>query len=90
MKQHLINWTAACIAAFSFLVLGGLLDGPSETEAARATASWKREAARLELVENRQEATITRVCKSLHGQRALVLQTIDGDWVCRRKPEVMT
>lgn len=90
MKQHIINWTAACIAAFSFLVLGGLLDGPSETEAAKAQAEWKNEARRLAIEENRREATITRVCRSLHGERATLLQTTDGDWVCRRKPETRT
>lgn len=86
-KHTFFNIGAALVAAFSFLVLCGLLDGPSETAAAKAQAEWKNEAKRLAMVENRQEATITRVCRSLHGERALILQTTEGDWVCRRKPE---
>lgn len=89
-KQFAINILAAVIAAFSLLILGAKLDEPSETAAAQAAAEWKNEAARLAMVENRREATITRVCRSLHGENATVLQTTEGDWVCRRKPEANT
>lgn len=86
-KPTIYTWTAGIFAGFFLLALGALLDGPSETAAAKAQAEWKHEARRLALEENRREATITRICRSLHGERAIVLQTTDGDWVCRRKPE---
>ncbi len=41
-------------------------------------------AAQAPTTEAEAYTTVTRVCKSLHAERALVLRTTDGDWVCRR------
>lgn len=41
-------------------------------------------AAQAHTTEAEAYRVVTRVCKSLHAERALVLRTTEGDWVCRR------
>ncbi len=77
-------WPAALVAAFLFLGIGAAMDGPSDTQDAQAQTEWVNDAKRLAEIDTEQERTVTRVCRSLHGERAVVLQTTDGDWVCRR------
>jgi cytochrome c5 len=53
-------------------------------DVAHARALEAAHAAQAPRSEAEAYRTVNRVCRSLHAERALVLRTTDGDWVCRR------
>lgn len=53
-------------------------------DVAYARALEAAHAAQAPASEAEAYRTVTRVCRSLHAERALVLRTTEGDWVCRR------
>lgn len=87
------NWTAGFAAAALFLGLQSMV-GPSDIEAAADMAKSHDDAvtearlAAMSLGEN--ERIAWRVCKGLHGEKAVVLQLHDsGEFVCRRAGVVL-
>lgn len=82
---HFRNWFEAALVAAFLLVVSAVLDGPDEVQAAVDTELASRDAAKAD----EREQIVWRVCRSLHAERAQVLETVDGDLVCRRRAEVL-
>lgn len=87
------NWPAGFAAAALFFGLQSMV-GPSDIEAAADMAKSHDDAvtearlAAMSLGEN--ERIAWRVCKGLHGEKAVVLQLRDsGEFVCRRAGVVL-
>ena len=83
------NWIAAALFAAFLLVTSAWLDGPDDVQAEADAKAAHVEAAASAASVTEREKTIWRVCRSLHGERAQVLETTDGNLVCRRTSVVM-
>lgn len=83
------NWIAAALFAAFLLGISAWIDGPDDVQAEADSKSAHVEAAASAANMTEREKTIWRVCRSLHGERAQVFETTDGDLVCRRILGVM-
>lgn len=85
MNKTATHWIAAALAAFCFLALGAFLDGPDDVQAAQAQAEYINDAKAAAQQMSEQERIARRVCGSMHGEKAKILQLTTGEYVCRRK-----
>ncbi len=86
------NWALATTGAIALLVLGALLDGPDDLATDANMAAAKADAlaqARATHTQGGLEDAVRALCTDLHGNRAVVLRTQDGDLVCRRGPALL-
>lgn len=76
----LIVLAAAIVAAAALIV-----DGPDDVQAAADIEADLREAQQSAISDDEARRIAWRVCKSMHGNRAKVLQLSDtGEYLCRR------
>lgn len=85
MNKTATHWTAAALAAFCFLALGALVDGPDDVQSAQAQAEFLNDAKAAAQQMSEQERIAKRVCANWHGENAKILQLTTGEYVCRRK-----
>ncbi len=85
MNKTATHWTAALVAAFCFLALGAWMDGPDDVQAAQAQSEFLNDAKAAAQQMSEQERIARRVCGSMHGEKAQILQLDTGEYVCRRK-----
>ena len=85
--KHLKNWFEAALVAAFLLVMSAWADGPDDIQAAADAQAAHMDAIKAADAMSEGERIATRVCRSLHAERALVLQLESGEYVCRRKEQ---
>lgn len=88
METLLMN-TATALAVGSVLLGAYALVTDPEDDPVSAEQLAKDDAVQAAKDADEREQIVWRVCRSLHAERAQVLETVDGDLVCRRRGEVL-
>lgn len=87
--KHLHNWFEAALVAAFLLVVSAWVDGPDDIQAEADARAAYLDSLKAAATMSEAERIATRVCRSLHAERALVLQLESGEFVCRRRGEVL-
>ena len=89
---HFRNWfEAALVAAFLFVasVVSAALEGPDEVQAEADARAAYMDSIQAAADMSEGERIARKVCGNWHGERAQVLQLESGEFVCRRRGEVL-
>lgn len=87
--SHLKNWFEAALVAAFLLVVSAVLEGPDEVQAAADARAAYMDSIKASADMSESERIARKVCGNWYGERAQVLQLESGEFVCRRRGEVL-
>ena len=86
---HFRNWFEAALVAAFLLVVSAVLEGPDEVQAAADARAAYMDSIQAASDMSEGERIARKVCGNWHGERAQVLQLESGEFVCRRRVDVL-
>lgn len=86
---HFRNWFEAALVAAFLLVVSAWLEGPDEVQAAADARAAYMDSIKAAADMSEGERIARKVCGNWHGERAQVLQLESGEFVCRRRGDVL-
>lgn len=87
--SHFRNWFEAALVAAFLLVVSAWLEGPDEVQAAADARAAYMDSIKAAADMSEGERIAGKVCGNWHGERAQVLQLESGEFVCRRRGDVL-